>query len=86
MWKIDKDGNAKNERGDEIRVKFSVESYTQQPLIPGFISGYHTEDHGEYISFEAAKAYIRKLVYKLNEEDICKLADKLEIKLSDIST
>lgn len=70
MWKIDKDGNAKNERGDEIRVKFSVESYTQQPLISGFISGYHTEDHGEYISFEAAKNYIRKLVDKLNAEEI----------------
>lgn len=77
MWKIDKDGNAKNELGDEIRVKFSVESYTKQPIIPGFASGYQTEDHGEYISLAAAKSYIRKLVYKLNEEDISKLADKL---------
>ena len=68
MWKIDKDGNAKNELGEEIRVKFTVESYIKQPLISVFICGYHTEEHGEYISFEAAKNYIRKLVDKLNAD------------------
>ena len=70
MWKIDKDGNAKNERGEAIKLKFSVVTYKRNSVIPGFVSGFDIEDEGEFISLEAAKNYIRKLVAKLNEEAI----------------
>ena len=67
MWRIYKDGNAKNECGEEIRIKFTVESYTRQPLIPGFFEGVNVNNHGEFDSLEAAKKYLRELVDKLNQ-------------------